>query len=47
MAELFQLKFLCENLVHIGWAFQELSCKQKKKKIKITDATENKFFSGR
>ena len=25
MAELFQLKVLCENLVRIGWAFQKLS----------------------
>ena len=24
MAELFQLKFFCENLVWISWAFQEL-----------------------
>ena len=45
MTELFQLKFFCENLIRIGWAFQELSCKQtKKKKKKITDATENNTF---
>ena len=25
MAELFQLKIVCENLARIGWAFQELS----------------------
>ena len=25
LAELFQLKVMCENLVPIGWAFQELS----------------------
>ena len=48
-AELFQSKVMFENLVQIGWAFQELSCPQthpptptkKKKKIKITDATES------
>ena len=31
-------------MARIGWAFQELPCKQKKKKkkkYKITDATEN------
>ena len=42
MAELFQLKFMCENLARIGWAFQELSCKQTKKKI--TKATESNTF---
>ena len=28
LAELFQSKVMCENLVWIGWAFQELSCPQ-------------------
>ena len=28
LAELFQSKVICENLVRIGWAFQELSCPQ-------------------
>ena len=28
LAELFQSKVMCENLVRIGWAFQELSCPQ-------------------
>ena len=28
LAELFQSKVMCENLVQIGWAFQELSCPQ-------------------
>ena len=37
MAELFQLKVLCENLVRIGWAFQELvSTDKKKKKIEFS-----------
>ena len=52
MAELFQLKFLCENLVRIGWAFQELSCKQTKKKKKKNHRCDWKqylrkdYFSG-
>ena len=28
LAELFQSKVMCENLVQIGWAFQEISCPQ-------------------
>ena len=28
LAELFQSKVICVNLVRIGWAFQELSCPQ-------------------
>ena len=46
LAELFHSKVMCENLVRIGWAFQELSCPQtkihtSKKKKKIKDATES------
>ena len=35
LAEIFQSEVLCENLVQIGWDFQELSCPQTKIKIKI------------
>ena len=28
LAELFQSKLICENLIRIGWAFRELSCPQ-------------------
>ena len=28
LAELFQSKVMCDNLVRIGWAFQELTCPQ-------------------
>ena len=56
LAELFQSKVMCENLVRIGWAFQELSCpqtniqKKKKKKAKsqmrLKTKSLEKFFSG-
>ena len=40
LSEVFQSKVMCENLVRIGWAFQELLCpqtnmqKKKKKQVK-------------
>ena len=52
--EPFQLKFLCENLVLIDCAFQELSYKQTKKKKKkkrsqtqLKTIPSKKLFSGR
>ena len=49
LAEIFQSKAMCENLVRIGWAFQELSYPQtynqkKKKKKKKSDATDNNIL---
>ena len=48
LPELFQSKVKCENLVWIGWVFQELSWEQtgkkNKNKNKITDVTENNTF---
>ena len=47
LAELFQSKVMCENLVRIGWAFQELSCPQTNiQKKKISAAAETPYYGG-
>ena len=44
--ELFQSKVMCENLVLIGWAFQELLCPQTKKKKMNSLGDRNPLLEG-